>query len=45
MRIELVRTDHKKYSQFRASALRLKVKKIWVETKESNPEFDGLIYE
>ena len=44
MRIDLVRTDHKKYAQFRASALRLKVKKVWVETKNANPEFDGLFF-
>ena len=44
MRVDLVRTDHKKYAQFRASALKLKVKKVWVETKDANPEFAGLFF-
>ena len=44
MRIDLVRTDHKKYAQFRASALKLKVKKVWVDADERDPEFSGLFF-
>ena len=44
MRIDLVRTDHKKYAQFTASALKLKVKKVWVDADERDPEFSGLFF-
>jgi hypothetical protein len=44
MRLDLVRTDHKRYSAFRASALRLRTKKFWVDADEKEPDFSGLFF-
>ena len=43
-KVDRVRTDPKEYAAFRASALKLKVKKSWVATSDGNPDFSGLFF-